>query len=438
MNTTAYLERNWRYLMLATILVIVIGAGVFIVATLPPRTIVMVTGPKGGANYELGDRYREILARSGVIVQLRPTTGSQENLELLRDPTSGVSAGLIQGGVANRADFPGVESLGVVGYEPLWLFYRSEIGANLQALAGRRLSIGPQGSGSRALALEILKKTKINAIVGEVSEFSPEVAAEKLIAGDIDAAFIVTSWDSPVVQTLLNAKGVEPASFARADAFVALYPFLNKLTLPAGVVDLIANRPPADVVLLAPKASLAVRADLHSAIQFLLLTAAVKIHSQPGIFQKASQFPAAESIDFPLSDEAQRFYKSGRPFLQEHLPFWLATLVERGIVVIVPLVAVIYPLLKLIPSMYQYIMQSRIQRLYAEMRKLDRAMDDPAPKLDAIEVRSKIDELEERASRLSLPPAYGSSLYTLRSHIGLVRNRFALNQTKDAPQPKDK
>jgi TRAP-type uncharacterized transport system substrate-binding protein len=158
-------------------------------------------------------------------------------------------------------------------------------------MTGRKLSVGPQGSGSRALALEILKKTKINSIIGELLAFTPQEAAEKLAAGDIDAAFLVTSWDSPVVQTLLKAKGVEVASFARADAFVALYPFLNKLTLPAGVVDLLTNRAPADVVLLAPKASLAVRGDLHSAIQYLLLTAAAKIHSQPGIFQKSRAIP---------------------------------------------------------------------------------------------------------------------------------------------------
>src|SRR5208283_4231934 len=147
---------------------------------------------------------------------------------------------------------------------------------------------------------------------------------------------------------------------------------LNKLALPAGVVDLLTNRPPADIVLLAPKASLAVRGDLHSAIQYLLLTAAARIHSQPGIFQKAGHFPEAESIDLPLSGEAQRFYKSGRPFLQEYLPFWLATLVERVIVVFVPLAAVMYPLFKLIPNTYDWIMRSKIEKLYVEMRSVER------------------------------------------------------------------
>jgi TRAP-type uncharacterized transport system substrate-binding protein len=260
----------------------------------------------------LGIRYREILAQSGVKVDLLPTTGGLENLARLRDPRSGVGVGFVQGGTTNQKESPGVESLGTVSYEPVWFFRRSEIGEGVQALRGRRLSIGPEGSGGRALALEIVKRFKIDSVIGELSGYAPQVAAEKLIAGDIDAALIVTAWESPVVQRLINAKGIELASAPRADAYIAHYPFLNKLVLPAGVSDLLNNRPPTDIVMLAPKGSLAVRADLHPAIQHLLLTAAVQIHSSPGIFQKAGQFPAAEAIDIPLSDEAQRFYKNGR------------------------------------------------------------------------------------------------------------------------------
>ena len=284
----------WTYFSIAVVVVSFFGASVFIMETLPPRTIVMATGAEGGANYEFGIRYREILAKSGVSLRLLPTTGGLENLARLRDPKSGVVVGFIQGGTTTKKESPELESLGTIFYEPLWFFQRNEIVGGLQGLRGRRISIGPDGSGGRALALELIKRIKIDSIVGELSGFTPQVAAEKLIAGDIDAAFIVTAWDSPVVQRLINAKGIELPGFPRADAYVALYPFLNKLVLPAGVVDLLMNHPPADVVLLAPKASLAVRADLHPAIQHLLLDAAVQIHSQPGIFQKAGQFPAAE------------------------------------------------------------------------------------------------------------------------------------------------
>jgi TRAP-type uncharacterized transport system substrate-binding protein len=425
MNTGNYVQKFWRYFSVAATVAILLGAGVFVFESLPPRTIVMATGAEGGANYELGIRYREILAREGVELQLQPTAGSLENLRRLRDSKSGVSVGFTQGGTTTTKESPELESLGTIFYEPLWLFRRAEIGEGAQGLRGRRLSIGPEGSGGRALALQIISRTKLDIIIGELSGFAPQVAAEKLIAGEIDAAFIVTGWESPVIQSLLNAKGIEADSYLHADALIAIYPFLHKLVLPAGVVDLSTNRPPADVVLLAPKASLAVRADLHSALQYLLLDAAVQIHSRPGVFQKAGQFPAAESIDLPLSGEAHRFYKSGRPFLQGYLPFWIATLVEKTLVVLIPLAALLYPVFKLLPQMYDWMMQLRIRRLYDEIRSIESDMEAQGPQFDANALNAKLDQIDQRANHLQLPTVYASNLYTLRSHIDLVRARLA-------------
>jgi TRAP-type uncharacterized transport system substrate-binding protein len=207
MNIGNYVQKFWRYLSVAATVAILLGAGVFVFESLPPSTIVMATGAEGGANYELGIRYREILAREGVELQLQPTTGSLENLRRLRDSKSGVSVGFTQGGTTTKKESPELESLGTIFYEPLWLFRRAEIGEGAQGLRGRRLSIGSEGSGGRALALQIMSRTKLDSIIGELSGFAPQVAAEKLIAGEIDAAFIVTGWESPVIQSLLNAKG---------------------------------------------------------------------------------------------------------------------------------------------------------------------------------------------------------------------------------------
>lgn len=193
------LPRLWPVYSALAVAAIFIAAGIFIFETLPPRTIVMATGAEGGANYELGVRYRDILAQSGVRVQVLPTSGGVENLSRLNDPRSGVDVGFIQGGTTTAKESPNVESLGTVFYEPLWFFYRSEIGDNIQALRGRRVSIGPEGSGARTLALEIIKKFKLDVVIGELLGYAPQAAAEKLIAGDIDAALIVTGWDSPVI-----------------------------------------------------------------------------------------------------------------------------------------------------------------------------------------------------------------------------------------------
>ena len=402
---------------------ILLVAGLFIFITLPPRTVTMATGPAGGAYHELGLRYREILARSGVRLRLVNTTGGLDNLARLRNRRSGVHAAFIQGGTTTKEESPKIESLGTLFFEPLWLFYRSGIGEGLERYRGRRISIGPEGSGGRALALEIMKRTKVDAVVGELSGFPPQEAADKLIAGEIDIAFVVLGWDSPVVRRLMAADGIEVASVPRPDAFVALYPFLSKVVLPAGVADLAANRPPADVVLLSAKASLAVRSDLHPAIQYLLLNAAVEIHSPPGIFQKSGQFPAGESVDLPLSEEAQRFYKSGRPVLQAYLPFWMAALVERFLVVFVPVLVLLYPALRLLPQGYDWLMQSKIRRLYDEMKAIERELasgQEPRGVLDA-----KLDRLYQSASELQLPVKYASMQYTLRMHLDLVRARIA-------------
>lgn len=418
-----HLQRFRPYFAIMGAVVLLLAAGVYVVETLPPHKIVMATGAQGGAYHELGIRYREILAQAGVEAQLLTTTGAIENLTRLRDPASGVDIGFIQGGTTTQKESPGVESLGTLFYEPLWFFTRIS-GSRTEGLSGRRLSIGPEGSGTRYLMLQLLERNKI---VAELFGFTPDVAAEKLIAGDIDAVFIVATWDSPVVQRLITAQGIELRSFPRADAYIQLYPFLNKVVLQEGVGDLATNRPPSDVVLVAPKASLAVRADLHPAIQYLLLAAAVEIHSGPGLFRKAGQFPAAESIDIPLSDAAQRFYKSGQPFLHNYLPFWIAELVARVLVVFVPLALVLYPFFKLLPRAYDWIMRSKIMPLYDELRSIEREMEAQGSGHAADAIVARLDQLDQRANRLRLPTAYASAVYTLRSYIDLVRQRLAMS-----------
>ena len=239
------------------------------------------------------------------------------------------------------------------------------------ALSGHKVSIGPVGSESHALLLELLKRNEVEKSVGELLALPPQQAADKLLAGEIDAAAILASWDAPVVRQLVADERTELFNLARADAYVALYPFLNKVTVPRGIGDLEKDLPPTDVTLFAPKASLVVRTDLHPAIQDLLLTAAMQIHSGAGIFHRAGRFPAAEGIDLPLSEAAVQFYKSGQPFLQNNFPFWVASLIGRLLVLLIPIVAVLYPIVRFLPALYDRFIQLRIARLYGELRLLE-------------------------------------------------------------------
>ena len=223
-----------------------------------------------------------------------------------------------------------------------------------------------------------------------------------------------------------GAGHIELYSFAaRADAYVALYPFLNKVVVPRGVGDLAKDLPPTDVILFAPKVSSVVRKDLHPAIQYLLLDAAMQIHSRPGIFQHANQFPAAEGIDIPLSREALQFYKSGRPFLHNYLPFWVAELVGTLIFLLIPILGVLYPMIRSLPRLYDWLMRSKITRIYGELRFLeDEIIDARRTGRDVSAMVVQLDHLEEQANHLKIPVAYASRLYELRNHIDVVRERL--------------
>jgi TRAP transporter TAXI family solute receptor len=428
-----FLRNNWPAITVAVTAAAITVAGAVMLLSIPPRTIGLATGGLGGAYYEFGNRYRDELARANVSVRVMQTAGSPENLALLHNPQSGVSAALVQGGTINPEDASELESLGTLFYEPLWLFRRREAGGGgLDGLRGKKIAIGPDRSGTQALTLELLKRHGIRQQVSELLPLATREAADRLLAGNIDAAFMVASWDAPDVQRLLAAKQVELSGYPQADAYVALYPFLNKVVIPRGVRDLANDQPPTDVVLIAPKASLVVRKDLHPALQLLLLNAAVQIHSGPGIFQRANEFPAAEAFGLQLSDEALRFYKSGPPFLHNYLPFWVAELIGKLIILLIPILGVLYPMMRLLPVLYDWTVRRKISRLYGELRFLEEELATLGGKKIASKIATQLEELEQQANRLRVPIAYASMLYMLRHHIDLVRSGLKRQDDKVA------
>jgi TRAP-type uncharacterized transport system substrate-binding protein len=425
-----------RFVWIASLITLAIFAGaVWVTLVLfeptPPRTVVMTTGSPGSAYDEFGERYREFLAREGIDLRLLPSAGAVENLARLNDPSSGVGVGLVQGGTTDPQQSPDLRSLGTLTFEPLWFFYRDvDISAGLQVFRGKKISIGMKGSGTRELATELLARNGVDRDSVEWLEYSAEEAGDKLLAGEIQAALMLTSWESPIVQRLLTADDVHLASFPRVDAYVALYPFLNKLILPAGVADLARNRPPTDVWLLAPKVSLVVREDLHPAIQYLLLDAAAQIHGRPTIWHREGQFPAAESIDLPLSEPASQFHVSGRPLLQRYLPFWMAAWARQILVLLIPLVGVLYPMLRLAPAAYDWLMRQRIFRGYRELKLIEHNLDRAVSRDDIAALALQLDRLEDRINHVWVPTAFANMHYTLILHIGLVRGRLAKLQPR--------
>ncbi len=392
---------------------------------LPGRDLAIAAGPPGSAYAQFAERYRQIMARDGVRLRIIPTDGAVEDLHRLQDPRSGISAGFVQAGTTTEQESPGLVSLGTLFYEPLWVFCRC---AGLPELLGRpgkpRMSTGPAGSATRPLTLRILALNGLDETKVALSAEVPEEAARRLIAGELDVAALLSAWDAPVVQKLLMAPGITLISWRRADAYVARDPKLSKLVLPEGVVDLASDRPPADVALIASKASLVVRRDLHPALQYLLLRAAMEVHAPAAIFQRAGEFPAPEVTDLPIGEDAARIYRAGPSILQRTLPFWLAELVQRLLIIVLPLAGILYPLWSLLWKTYRWQMQQRITRLYGELRQIERSSRTDANAEARARLLTRIQELERRAVELKMPKSFSEMGFNLRSHIRALKQRL--------------
>lgn len=418
--------------LFATAWWIVLLAGIgFVVAyqfvePAPPKKIVISTGSESGAYYQFAQRYATILARDGITLEVRSSAGSLENIERLKQGE--VQVGFVQGGVVPPKEDPDAEddsgllSLGSLFYEPVWVFYRGDKElTRLTELKGKRIAIGQEGSGVRQLAQQLLAANDIPA-GDHLVPVAGLKAAEELQQGRIDAAFIIAAETAPVVQVLIRSPGVKLMSFAQDRAYQRRFPFLTKLTFPRGVADLVRDFPPDDIKVLAPTANLIIRDDLHPALQTLLLRTASEVHGKSGFFQDAGEFPAYMDQMLPLSPDAARYFKSGPPFLQRYLPFWLAVLVDRLIVMLVPIFALLIPLLKVAPAIYNWRVRSKVFRVYGELKFLEDDLRDHFDPAKLADYRSRLDALDDEASALHIPLGFTDLAYTLREHVNLVRH----------------
>ncbi len=391
----------------------------------PPRKIIMTSGAEGGAYEGFATQFRDILAREGIEVELRPSAGSVDNLDRLKDESSGVSVGFVQGGIATAADGADLMSLASLYYEPLWVFYRRGPEYDrLRAFRGKKIAIGPQGSGTRALGLQVLKLAGLDAGNTSLLPLGAGAAADALIKGSIDVAFVIGTPESAVVHKLMHARSVQLMNFSHAEAYTRYLPFLSHVVLPKGGIDLVEDVPAREVHLIAPTANLVVRDDIHPALVSLLMQAADEVHGEARMLNKAGEFPSSKYLDIAQSLDAQRHIKDGPPFLQRHLPFWIAVLLDRLVVMLIPILAVLIPLMKIAPAAYAWRIKSRIYRWYGKLKVLEVDMENADKALDVRSLQERLDVIEKSVSRIPTPLAYSDYLYNLRAHIDLVRARL--------------
>ena len=389
----------------------------------PPRLVVMSTGPLDGAYHAFAQRYKIHLAQYGVTLDLRTSDGAVENFERLKSRKDGVSVALVQGGIANAENAPELVTLGSLFYEPSWLFYRGTQSIDLGTqLRGKRIAIGPPGSGTRAVGLRLMHEAGMTGPPTVLSDLGGLAAAAALEAGKLDAVFYVAAPDAPGVQRLLAAPGVRLLGARRAETFARRMPFLHKLTLPEGAADLARNIPPTEITMLAVTANLVAVEDIHPVIVELLLDAAKKVHGGAGLFQRVGEFPAPRDLDLPLSTDAERFYKGSPSFLRRYLPFWMVVWINRFLVIAIPLLFIAVPVFRSIPVLYRWRMRRNVYRWYGELRFIENAVrrgeGEPAAQ------SARLDRIEQQLDRMRVPAAFAADLYNLRAHIRMVRDQL--------------
>lgn len=392
----------------------------------PPSKVTMGTAFKGASFDWFGQRYREHFAEANVTLELRATEGALENLILLQNPDSGVQIGFVTGGVSNAALSPDLLSLGVIDYLPIWIFYSSnEPIERLVQLKGKRIAVGPVGSGTRHTAEGILAKGGVSSETATLVPLAGNAAAQALFDGKVDAVLILGAPDSSAVQSLLRAPKVRLMNFPTAEAFTRIFPNLVRLVLPQGVVDVEANIPPNDTSLIATTSSVLVRSDLHPTIVSLLLKTMVEVHKKPGIFQRAGEFPQPTDPDYPVAAAAIDFYKNGPSYLQKYLPLWMTVHAQRAIAVLVTAIAIGLPAFHYLPLLYQWIMRRRLLYWYGELKSLETSIDSNGSGGDLNQQQAELDRIEKAVSHIRFPLAFADQLYDLRGHIHIVRRRFA-------------
>lgn len=446
MRSRFVLFRLRDLLLIGLPVLLIVGGAIWfalrLIGPAPPATFVLSAASSGSPYYRYADRYQAIFKRNGVKLEIRESGGSLANLKALSDPASGVNAAFVQGGLASSKDTPGLLSVGRIAYEPLWVFYTGSARLErLTDLKGKRVLVGPAGSGTSGVALRLLAA---NGVTGEtatlINRELPDYV-DLLAKGDADVGFLVLAPEAKTIQRLLRTPNFRLMSFANADAYAQRFPFLSSLVLREGVVDFAADLPPTDTTLIATTAAVLVREDVHPALVNLLAQALHEVHGQPTIdaggeaqlFQSAGEFPTVNDPEFAFSEEARRVYRSGAPLLQRYVPFWVATTVDRLTISLVVLVPILIPLLRFAPQIYDWRIRRRIIHWYGELKRLEAAAKSASTLEERATKLQELDRIEAAVDNLPVPLGFADQLYELRQHIELARRRLTAGPAHTAP-----
>ena len=422
-NGLSLIKEVWPLISLLFLALIIL---IWFAKPAPPDKVLMATGT-GGSYKVLGEKYKAYFEKRGIDLKLVETHGSKENLQHLIDRKDPIQAAFVQGGMIAVENLSGVESLGSVDYEPVWIFYRKNtfnegIHVSDRDIAKLRINIGAIGSGTHAQAVSILKQNHLTPTAPNLLSMNNADAVSAIERGEIDAVFLVDGYESPNVQRLIKNPNIRLVTFSRADAYTRLLPYFEELGVPMGGFDLGKNIPDHPIQLISTTTNLLIDDRLHPAIQVLFLEAAKEINGAKSYFSRAGEFPVYMNTEAPLSNEAKFFYEKGTPTLMKYLPFWLAEFLERMFFLLLPFAAFAYPIIKSIPSYRTNLAKKQINSIYKDLDKFEQntiQTFDPNRRGEYIEV---LNEMERRVLASKAAKLATADCYSLRNNIEFIRN----------------
>jgi TRAP-type uncharacterized transport system substrate-binding protein len=414
------------------ILVVFVIAGVVAWSLLPPPLPELVrlgTGPAGGHYQRFAEGLRREVAEHGVELELVTTAGSTENIRLLLGGE--IDVGLVQSG--NMTDEQAAQLLSVasVFYEPVLVVVRTDWDTDHPE--GGRIAIGAKGSGENALATELLADQGVRDGVPtgtRLVEVGEQQAVDALLAGEADSGVFVTSLEVPWARTLFTDPRLRVIGWDDAEAFTRHYRYLNRIVIPAGLIDLRAEVPQNDMQAIATTASLVIRPDVHKALIPLLIESAREQLYQGDLLAAPEEFPSAHGVEAPLAEEAHQYWERGPSFFYRWLPFRYASTATRLTIILIPLLTLMYPLMRMAGPTYRWAIERRIYRWYRVLGRIERRMDSSGDSADLRRIEKELDDINEHIRHMYVPSRYASNLFTLRMHHKLLEDRLRSLQSK--------
>jgi TRAP transporter TAXI family solute receptor len=410
-------------------LVSILFATLWILIPPPPRSIELATGFPTGLYQQFGEKLQSELAQEGVLLKLRTTGGTSDNLALINDPNSEVDFAMVQGGVADVSKYPNLVSIAGVFYEPVWVWYRESSFKNeagklslLSQLKGKRVSIGSEGSGTLSLASQLLDASGLSMDDIHAEKLKPLEALEKFKKGELDAVFLVSAAEAPLMKSFYEAADIRLMNFEQADAYLHRFPFLSKVTVPRGVLSIANDLPRRELQVLAATATLVGKDDVSPAMVSLLLSATYDVLKTYSYLQKPGEFPSGSGLDFPLHVDAEIYLKDGPSFLHRHLPFWTAVWIGRFAKIVIPLLVILIPLFTYIPAIKNIFLRLKLSQVYEELKTIERNASNP----ELMEQNYKdLESIERRVGNIKVSMLDAKELYDLKGHVGEVRGRLS-------------